>query len=111
MRFRTLNNETEINVNGQRVVAAQDGTFDVTPGTAVHAALLAMGALPAERILAAGTITQRDFDDASRTDLRQLGATYDLADGPWRGYRVRWGIPEGEVAPVWCHDAYPHRFP
>lgn len=37
--------------------------------------------------------------------------TYVLLDGPWRGYRVRWAVPEGETQPAWCHDAFPHRFP
>jgi hypothetical protein len=40
-----------------------------------------------------------------------IGEVREISDGAWRGYRVRWGIPEGETLPTWCHDAFPHRFP
>lgn len=49
---------------------------------------------------------------ASLTTLSgRAGEVREITDGPWRGYRVRWGVPEGETQPAWCHDAFPHRFP
>ncbi len=40
-----------------------------------------------------------------------IGEVREINDGPWRGYRVRWAVPEGETQPAWCHDSFPHRFP
>lgn len=48
-RYRTLNNETEINVYGVRLRADPDGAFTVTAGSMEERALLAGGAFRLER--------------------------------------------------------------
>lgn len=47
-RYRTLNNDTAINVDGVRLRAGDDGVFDVTSGSRSEAVLLAGGAVLAD---------------------------------------------------------------
>ena len=51
-RYRTLNNDTAINVDGVRLIADGSGAFDVVSGSREEQVLIAGGAIPADARLA-----------------------------------------------------------
>lgn len=66
-KYRSLNNDTEINVDGVRVIASTDGTFNAATGSRLEAVLLAGGALSADATLtpAAAAAAQAAFGGAT----------------------------------------------
>ena len=74
-RYRTLNNDTEINVDGVRLRAGVDGVFDVVAGSRAEQVLLAGGALPV---------------DGSGLSSDELGGLRSLVSGAGKSADVGW---------------------